>query len=141
MIALFSALWGGLLRLGLNLPFLRPALAQFYGPLMISGFLGTVIGLERAVAIAKPWAYGVSLLSSAAALTLILGFPQEVSTLLMILSSLTLVLVFVTVYLRQPTLFTLTMGVGACLWIAGNILWMIKMPVSRLVLWWGDFWF
>ena len=52
-----SAVGAGLLRLGWAVP--RPAteLAAFHGPLMVSGFFGTVISLERAVALARRWAY------------------------------------------------------------------------------------
>ena len=139
IFALFSGLWGGLLRLGFSLPLLRPAVAIFHGPLMVSGFLGTLIGLERAVAIGKPWAYGVPVLSLLGALALILGLPKEAGALLMTLSGLILVVVFVSVYLHQPTLFTLTMGLGAMVWLAGNLLWLGKMPVDHLVLWWAGF--
>lgn len=44
---------GGLIRLGWQLPALTPSLALAHGPLMISGFLGTLITLERAVATQK----------------------------------------------------------------------------------------
>jgi hypothetical protein len=139
MISLFSALWGGLLRLGLSLPSGPPALAGFHGPLMISGFLGTLIGLERAVALGKSWAYGVPVLSGAGALSLLFGLPGSVSASLMILSSLILVFLFLNVYLRQPAFFTLVMGAGAMLWLFGNVLWLNELPLYRVVLWWGGF--
>lgn len=139
MIALFSALWGGLLRLGLNMPLIYPPLASFHGPLMVSGFLGTLIGLERAVAIGKPWAYGVPVLSGVGAIILILGFSKEASAVFMVLSSLILVVIFLTLYLRQPDLFTLTMGIGAIFWLAGNLLWLFAFPINHVVFWWGGF--
>jgi hypothetical protein len=49
--ALIGALWGGLLRLGWAWPTPQPSLALLHGPLMVCGFLGTLIGLERAVAL------------------------------------------------------------------------------------------
>src|SRR5215470_12457087 len=48
-------LWSGLVRLGLVLPGV-PAIAEFHGALMICGFLGTLISLERAVAVGRWWA-------------------------------------------------------------------------------------
>ena len=48
LLALLTALWGGLLRLGWALPLLRPTLSVVHGPLMVCGFLGTLIGVERA---------------------------------------------------------------------------------------------
>ncbi|MFI5304082.1 MAG: hypothetical protein ACHQYP_04730, partial [Nitrospiria bacterium] len=139
IISLFSALWGGLIRLGLNLPLLSPSLSQFHGPLMVSGFLGTLIGLERAVAINKPWSYGAPVLSGFGALTLILGFSKDLSAVFTLLSSLILVVVFLTFYLRQPELYTLTMGLGSISWMIGNFLWFFEVPINRLFIWWGAF--
>lgn len=58
ILALLFALWAGLLRLGWSLPELSN-LASIHGPLMVSGFLGTLIALERAVAIRQKWMFGV----------------------------------------------------------------------------------
>jgi hypothetical protein len=47
---------GGLVRLGASIPAPAGAIA-LHGPLLVSGFLGTVIGLERAVALGRAgWA-------------------------------------------------------------------------------------
>jgi hypothetical protein len=51
LLALLAGMWAGLLRLGWGWPMLRPTLPISHGPLMIAGFLGTVIGIERAVAL------------------------------------------------------------------------------------------
>jgi hypothetical protein len=45
----------------------------FHGPLMVCGFLGTVIGLERAVGSGKGWAYAAPVLTGGEALLLALG--------------------------------------------------------------------
>lgn len=45
MASLLAAMWEGLVRLGLGMDLPEPQLAIFHGPLMISGFLGTLIGL------------------------------------------------------------------------------------------------
>lgn len=60
----------------------------FHGPLMVSGFLGNLIGLERAVAWKFRRAYGVPLLSGVGALALVLGLPSSFGTILMTLSTL-----------------------------------------------------
>ena len=54
LLALLVALWAGLLRLGWVLPSTR-GLALAHGPLMVSGFLGALIALERAVALKIRW--------------------------------------------------------------------------------------
>jgi hypothetical protein len=52
ILSLLFAMWAGLLRIGWALPSI-PNLALAHGPLMICGFLGVLIPLERAVAIRK----------------------------------------------------------------------------------------
>src|SRR3989304_1178957 len=61
-LSLLAALGGGLIRLGWPLP-LVPTLPPNHGPLLVTGFLGTLIGLERAVALKRRWPYGAPLLS------------------------------------------------------------------------------
>ena len=61
LLALLFALWVGLLRLGWSLPALS-GFSQAHGPLMVSGFLGTLIALERAVAIRQKWMFAVPLI-------------------------------------------------------------------------------
>src|SRR5665213_2011666 len=50
LAALAAGVWAGLLRFGWSLPDGRANLIELHGPLMVFGFLGTVISLERAVA-------------------------------------------------------------------------------------------
>ena len=52
-LALLAGLWAGLIRLGWQLPPLALQLPAQHGPLMVSGFLGTLISLERAVALSQ----------------------------------------------------------------------------------------
>ena len=52
-LALLAGLWAGLIRLGWQLPPLWLRLPAQHGPLMVSGFLGTLISLERAVALSQ----------------------------------------------------------------------------------------
>src|SRR5262250_1833529 len=54
----------GLARLGIALPHSVPAIADLHGALMICGFLGTLISLERAVALDRRWPYAAPALSS-----------------------------------------------------------------------------
>ena len=139
MVALLAALWGGLLRLGWDWPSVRPTLPVAHGPLMISGFLGTLIGLERAVALGQRWTYAGPTLTGLGALALVVGLPGAVGALLMAMGSLALVVVFAVIVRRQPSLPEITMGVGALVWLVGNILWLSGWPIFRVVGWWAGF--
>lgn len=136
MLALLAGLAGGLARLGWTLP-APPSLAVFHGPLMVAGFLGTVIGLERAVAVGRSWAYAAPLASGLGALALIVGAPA--GAWLMALGSAIVAVAFVEILNRQRALFTVVMAVGAAAWSIGQILWLAGAPIQRVVFWWVGF--
>ncbi|MCS7222406.1 MAG: hypothetical protein RML36_04095 [Anaerolineae bacterium] len=156
MLALLAAMWGGLLRLGWDWPLIRPTLPINHGPLMIGGFLGTLIGLERAVALAALqqaqggkiggevsllglWPYAAPLLTGAGALLLIAGVPGAPGPSLITLGSLALLVIFAVIVRTQPALFTATIGLGALAWLVGNLLWLTGRPIYSVVLWWAGF--
>ena len=60
-LSLLAGLWAGMLRLSWPLPLLASTVLPNHGPLMVTGFLGTLIGLERAVALKRRWPYGAPL--------------------------------------------------------------------------------
>jgi hypothetical protein len=147
ILALLAAIWGGLLRLGWLWPALLTSLPMAHGPLMVSGFLGTLIGLERAVALStsiktglkRSWMYVGPLFSGVGALLLILGVGGRIGPLLITLGSLVLLAIFGIIVRRHFALYTVTMGLGALAWLIGNALWLFGWPVHRVVLWWAGF--
>lgn len=139
MMALLAALWAGLIRLGWGLPLLQPALPMNHGPLMVCAFLGTVIGVERAVALGCHWTYLGPLLTGLGGLVLIGGLSGPVGPLLITLGSLMLVVVFGLILRLQLAPFTVTMALGALLWLVGNTLWLLGWPVYNIVMWWMGF--
>jgi hypothetical protein len=139
MLSTMYGVWLGLLRLGWILPLPRPDQLILHGPLMIGGFLGTLIGLERAVGIARPWAYAAPLSSAAGAAMLVFGPPENPGPLLITCASALVLGVFVSVVWTQPTLFASTMLAGAAAWLTGNALWSAGFAIYRVVLWWIAF--
>ena len=136
MFTLLMALWGGLVRLGWAWPLPLPTLIVAHGPLMVCGFLGTLIGVERAVALGALWPYAAPLLTAAGALALLAGLPAP---LLMTLGSLGLVAIFAVIVRRQCVLATVIMALGALLWVVGNSLWLMGWPLAQVVPWWSGF--
>ncbi|MEW5956611.1 MAG: hypothetical protein AB1801_02725, partial [Chloroflexota bacterium] len=139
MAALLAAMWAGLVRLGWGWPPLRPTLPMAHGPLIVCGFLGTVIGVERAVALGRPWTYLGPLLTGLGGLALIVGLSNPIGPLLITLGSLALVGVFGLILSIQLAPFTLTMAGGAVLWLVGNTLWLLGWPIYSVVLGWLGF--
>jgi hypothetical protein len=133
-VSLALGVAGGLARLGAAIP-APPAAIALHGALMVSGFLGTVIGLERAVALGRPWAYGAPLASGAGGICLILGLAVP-GFALMALGAALLVAASVAVLVRQPSLEMATLLAGAIAWLAGNLSLYAGLPA---VPWWIAF--
>ena len=135
-LSLLVALWTGLVRLGWPLPLGHPALPFAHGPLMVCGFLGTLIGVERAVAFGQRWPYVAPLLSGVGALGLITGLP---AAFFITLGSVGLATVCAVIWHRQKSFAMATMALGTLLWLIGNGGWLAGWPLARVVPWWMGF--
>ncbi len=138
VLSLLAAIWAGLLRMGWVWPALRPSLAALHGPLMVSGFLGTLIGLERAVALRRDWCYLSPLLTGLGGILLIAGFVQP-AIILITFGSAVLVAVSVVIVRHEYALHTVTMGAGAVSWLVGNMIWLFGRPLYQASYWWAGF--
>ena len=139
MFTLLAAMWGGLLRLGWALPPLSPTLAGAHGPLMVSGFLGTLIGLERAVALGHRWMYLAPALTALGGLLILAGGPPTVGAVAITLGSLVLARLFLYLVREQPALFTYVLALATAVWVGGNLLWLFGLPIATLSSWWAGF--
>jgi hypothetical protein len=111
---------------------------------MISGFLGTLIAVERAVALSASfkhgsWAYAAPMFSALGSLALVMGASHMVSLGFITLGSLGLVAIFLVIVRRQPALFSAIMLLGALCWLIGNIFWLTGQPIYRIVELWVAF--
>lgn len=136
ILALLFALWAGLLRLGWNLPTFDN-LAVAHGPLMVSGFLGVLIPLERAVAIRQKWMLGVPMIAGAGWVSLLIA--PALGAVLLTLGSLGTLAILAVMVRREPHVHTIVMALGALAWVIGNILWMLGWPIFQIVFWWIAF--
>jgi hypothetical protein len=141
LLALLAAAWAGLVRMGWALP---PFQVAGHGPLMISGFLGALICLERAVALASAFNWGrmtlaVPALAALGTLAILVGVPGWPGPLLITFASAGLTLMFARILRDHHALFTATMALGALAWLVGNLLWLLGAPLSQLVHWWVGF--
>lgn len=137
--ALLLAMWAGLLRMGWEWPVLKPTLPVSHGALMISGFFGTLIGLERAVALGKPWTYIGPAMSGVGGLLLLFGAPGLSGPILLTAGSFWLVLMFVDILRTHRTYYTIVMALGALSWFIGCFLILLGWPIFHIVMWWVGF--
>ena len=138
-VSLASGVLAGLARFGWGVPLPSAQLALLHGPLMVCGFLGTVIGLERAVALGRRWAYAGPLLTGLGGVAILLGFPAFIGASAMVLGSAVLLTGTILITLRQRELFMVTMALGAVSWLAGNLLWLAGAGVPAVVALWINF--
>lgn len=138
MIALGAGLCGAWWRLGWRLPH-GSSLAVIHGPLMICGLFGTLISLERAVALRHIWTYVAPILSGSGTLALVSGAPVEFGAGLYTAASVALTGSSLLIVLRQPALFTGALLFGALAWLAGNVLWLTGQSVPDVTGWWLAF--
>lgn len=138
-LSLLAALWAGLVRLGWTLPFPTTNFPAHHGQLMVVGFLGTLICLERSVALKRLWPYGAPVLAGLSSLALPVDLPFQVSPFLAAGASLFLISIFVFLFRLHPSDFLLTMGLAALLWLVGNLLLCFGYPLNHAVPWWIGF--
>lgn len=139
LAALFCGVWAGLLRFGWSLPQGSANLIELHGPLMVFGFLGTVISLERAVALRRPWGYLAPAGTLAGIALLFAGVRQGVGELVLTLAGCVLVALFVVIMRAHATGAAATLALGALLWILGDALWLRGDGLVQVVPWWAGF--
>ena len=137
-MALACGVGAGLERVGVGVPDATSGIGALHGPLMIGGFLGTVIALERAVAIARPWAFAGPLCAGLGGIVAIAGMVQPARWLILF-ASFALLYASLDIVRRQRAFFTWTMAAGAFCWAAGNVLWIAGVQVPGFVSWWLAF--
>lgn len=110
-----------------------------HAPLMISGFLGTLIALERAVALRLAWAFLAPLASSVAGVALLLGLPRPGVAALAVAAAGILLAAYVYVLRLQPATFTATLTAGAGAWALGSLAWGMGLAAPAWVAAWSAF--
>jgi hypothetical protein len=140
---LLSAVLGGLLRVGalgpvwLSREWVGLA-AVSHAALMLSAFLGSVIAVERAVALRQRWAFAAPLASVAGGGFILAGLPLPGAGL-GVVAALVFVAVNVVLVQRQRFAHTVLLLVGACAWLIGNLLLVLHRDASVALLWWFVF--
>lgn len=148
MLALVVGVLAGLARLAVTVPVSAAAQAGSHGALMIAAFLGTVISLERAVALAsKPtlvkgsrlWPYLAPLCAGLGGLALLSGVPLSGAQALFIVAGSVLTAGSILILRSQPAMYTATLALGALSWLIGSITWGSTGAILSAVPWWMAF--
>lgn len=140
-VALLGGLGSGLARMGWQMDTLSQSWLMIHGPLMISGFLGTLICLERAVALASRYPTGMSVpvINAVGALVLLVWPESDVARVLLTAGSLGLVALFGLMLRLHHSNDVVIMATGAVCWLLGNLLWLSGYAVYAVVHLWTAF--
>lgn len=132
-----AAVLAGLARLGVVLP-VGAHHAADHGPLFVLGTFGTVIALERAVALGTRWGWLAPAASALTALAL-LARSAGVAAWIAVASGVALVAVNVAIVRRQTAAFTVVMATGSLALLVGSLAWALGRPIFEVVPAWMGF--
>lgn len=131
---MLAGLDGAMQLLGLPVPVDSARLADQHGPLMVLGFVGTVIALERAVALDRPPGYLAPVLLGGGAIALVLApIPAAVGQGAMALGALALVGLYVPLWRRSRDDAVALQAAGAAAACVGALALLTGSPVRTVL--------
>ena len=139
MGAMMGGLVGGLYRLGSTWLPVGSDLGPLHGPWMVCVFLGTVITMERAVALGARWAYVPVACCVASGVAGVVAPGSPVAPGVVVAAGVGLVAVYGALLRRQRSIDTGIMALGAVMWVVGSALWLMGGAVFEMVWWWMGF--
>src|SRR5699024_1271931 len=134
-LAMLAGLDAALLLLGVWAPVGTENPPDLHGILMVSGFLGTVIALERAVALAKPVGFLAHGLLGLGAVVLLPPAPLLGGASGLVAGSLALTLLYIPLFRRNFADAVLIRALGAALLTGAGLMWLGGAPVANLIGW------
>lgn len=138
-LALLAGLDGALLLLGLPAPLTTDRLPQVHGPLLVLGFVGTVVALERAVALRRGWGFAAPAGLGAGAVLLLTATPLPVGQAVLAAGTLAQLALYGALWRRQESGALALQALGAVLAAGSALLWWGGAPVSSALPWLAGF--
>ncbi|UXA09223.1 hypothetical protein KXD96_07135 [Mycobacterium sp. SMC-2] len=137
--ALLAGLDAALVLLGLPAPIVTTRLTEVHGILLVLGFVGTLVALERAVAAHRWWAYLSPVCLGTGAVVLVTAAPENLGGLLLLAGSALLVAVYVPLWRRTADVAVVVQVAGAVLATGAALLWVGGVPIPDLLPWLSGF--
>ncbi|MBI2753701.1 MAG: hypothetical protein HYX46_09355 [Betaproteobacteria bacterium] len=136
-VSLVIGVAGGLVRLNAGVPAPGPGVA-WHGALMASAFFGTLIALERAVAIGKVWAYAAPAACGLGGIAISAG-SQTAGLWLLASGGALFGAASLEIWRRQRALHTAVLALGALCLLAANLWLAFAQAPARAVPFWVAF--
>jgi hypothetical protein len=138
-LCLLAGLDAALMLLGVPAPVRADRLPDVHGMLLVFGFVGTVISLERAVALGRRPGFLSPGLLGAGGLLLVSPAHLVVGQWALLLGAVAMVGVYVPLWRRQQDDAVLVQAFGAVLGTGALALWLGGVPVAHLLPWLAGF--
>lgn len=136
--SLVLGIGAGLARSGVDPVPVGDEAVVLHGLVMVGGFFGTVIALERAVALGRLWGYAAPLASGLGGLALAFG-ASRAGEWLIAAAALVFLAANLSLLKRQRSLESWTLAAGAACWLGGNAAVALGAPVAAAVPAWLAF--
>ena len=138
-LCLLAGLDAALMLLGVPAPVSAARLPDVHGMLLVFGFVGTLVSLERAVALRSRAGFAAPALLGAGGLLLVSPAPLPVGQGALLAGAAGLVCLYVPLWARQQDDAVLVQALGAVLGVGALVLWLGGVPVSHLLPWLAGF--
>ena len=133
-LSLLLGLNAALQLLGVWAPLSFERLGELHAPLMVFGFIGTLVLLERAVAVRRAWGFASPALLGLGSLTLLTPLPGVVGTSMIALGFVVLLGVYLVIWQRSPAAAIDIQILGAVAGLATTLLWLGGVEIWLMVL-------
>lgn len=138
-IALLVGLDAALTLLGVWSPVRSSRWADAHGVLMVLGFVGALIALERAVALARPWGFVSPVALSVGSLLHLTGATLAAGRLLLLVGTIGLVATYVPLWRRQRDDAVLVQVGAAVFAVGAAVLWVGEATTPQMLPWLASF--
>ncbi len=138
-VCMLAGLDAALLLLGVPAPYSSSSLADSHGVLMTLGFVGTLISLERAIAVKNRWGYLSPLLLGAGGVALLVGVSSTIAFGAMLAGCIALCAVYVPLWHRNRENAVLIQALGAVLAAIAALLLTAQLPPRVVLVWLAGF--
>lgn len=134
-ISLLAGLDAALLLLGVAAPVSTERLAAVHGMLMVLGFIGTVIALERAVALGAAWGFASPAFMGLGGIALLSPLPLKIAGALLMAGTGLQAVIFIPLWRRRRDAAVLVQSLGAACAFGATILFTGGVATASFLPW------
>lgn len=138
-LALLAGLDAALLLLGVPAPVTLDRLPLVHGPLLVLGFVGTVISLERAVALRRWWGFAAPVLLGVGGVLLLTAAPMRVGQVVLVAGTVVQLAIYRALWRRQESGHLAMQVLGAFAVTGSALLWWGGAPMVAVLPWFAAF--